>query len=96
MRRIQCGIARAVVLGMAAVLFSGAWSPGAEACCLFGKRSSRSESSSQAYAMGKRPKRNAQASYQCPKCKMTFDKPGDCPMCKLKLEKVKSKSPGAS
>ena len=97
MRRIEHEMMkRVLVVGLAALLAGMASQPSAWACCLFSKKSSRTDAQSQTYAMGKHPRQKAQATYQCTKCKMTFEKPGTCPMCKLKLEKVTSKSPNPS
>jgi len=96
MRRIEHGMKRGLIVGLAALLAGMASQPSAWACCLFSKRSSRTEAQSQPYAMGKHPRQKSQAAYQCPKCQMRFEKPGKCPTCKLKLEKVTSKSPNPS
>ena len=44
------------------------------------------------YAMGRRPQSQTKA-YRCPRCGMTYDKPGVCPMDNAPLVKV---TPGAS
>ena len=96
MQWIKHGMKRGLVVGLAALLAGMASTSVAWACCLFNKKSSRTDAQSQTYAMGKHPRQKAQAAYQCPKCQMTFEKPGTCPMCKLKLERVTSKSPNPS
>jgi len=96
MRRIERGMKSGLVVGLVALLAGMASQPSAWARCLFSRKSSRTDSQSQTYAMGKHPRQKSQAAYQCPKCQMRFEKPGQCPMCKLKLEKVTSKSPNPS
>lgn len=93
MRSVHRSWSIAALLVIATSIVGLSWTVDSWACCLF---SSRKSNRDQTYAMGKRPKAPAHARYQCPKCKMTFDKPGTCPMCKLKLEQVPSKSPDRS
>ena len=54
-------------------------------------RSARGGGRTDAYAMGHRPHTSAKP-YRCPRCGMTYDKPGVCPMDNTKLKKVTTPS----
>lgn len=68
-----------IVMGIASVASTVSWA-----------RESGSLGSKQAthrYAMGRKPQ-TQKPTYRCPRCGMTYDKPGVCPMDNTKLEKV--------